>query len=78
MASQPAVTDALETKGLLRMDYKFDSTGARVLMNAGLSIQSAMLRPTVARNGAENRRSAGSPARPAVRIGNTLAGEVAS
>ena len=38
--------DALEAKGLLRMDYKFDSTGARVLMNAGLSIQPAMLRPS--------------------------------
>ncbi len=77
-ANQPAVTDALETKGLLRMDYKFDSTGARVLMNAGLSIQPAMLRPSSGWSGAENRRTASAPERPAVRIGSTLAGEAAS
>ncbi len=35
---QPAVTDALERLGLLRMDFRFDSTGARVLMNAGLRL----------------------------------------
>ena len=35
---QPAVTQALEARGLRRMDFRFDSTGARVLMNAGLSI----------------------------------------
>ncbi|MCB0003717.1 MAG: GHMP kinase [Anaerolineae bacterium] len=84
-ASQPAVTDALEAKGLLRMDYKFDSTGARVLMNAGLSIQPAMLRPSSGWNGAENRRSASAPARSAPLRGvgrgdhaPTLASEAAS
>ena len=35
---QPAVTTALESLGLLRMDFRFDSTGARVLMNAGLRL----------------------------------------
>jgi D-glycero-alpha-D-manno-heptose-7-phosphate kinase len=35
---QPAVTAALESLGLLRMDFRFDSTGARVLMNAGLRL----------------------------------------
>jgi D-glycero-alpha-D-manno-heptose-7-phosphate kinase len=35
---QPAVTEALEARGLRRMDFRFDSTGARVLMNAGLMI----------------------------------------
>jgi hypothetical protein len=35
---QPAVTAALENLGLLRMDFRFDSTGARVLMNAGLRL----------------------------------------
>jgi D-glycero-alpha-D-manno-heptose-7-phosphate kinase len=36
---QAAVTEALEVLGLRRMDFRFDSSGARVLMNAGLSIQ---------------------------------------
>ncbi len=35
---QPAVTQALEAKGLKRMDFRFDSEGARVLVNAGLRI----------------------------------------
>ena len=35
---QPGVTQALETKGLRRMDFRFDSEGARVLVNAGLRI----------------------------------------
>jgi D-glycero-alpha-D-manno-heptose-7-phosphate kinase len=38
---QPAVTAALESLGLLRMDFRFDSTGARVLMNAGLRLPAA-------------------------------------
>lgn len=38
---QPAVTEALERLGLLRMDFRFDSTGARVLMNAGLRLPAA-------------------------------------
>lgn len=38
-AHQQAVTQALEARGLRRMDFRFDNTGARVLMNAGLSIQ---------------------------------------
>ena len=38
---QPAVTAALASLGLLRMDFRFDSTGARVLMNAGLSLPTA-------------------------------------
>ncbi len=37
-AYQPAVTEALEARGLRRMDFRFDNTGARVLMNAGLMI----------------------------------------
>ncbi len=40
-AHQPAVTAALAERGLLRMDFRFDSTGARVLMNAGLSLTPA-------------------------------------
>jgi D-glycero-alpha-D-manno-heptose-7-phosphate kinase len=39
---QPAVTAALESLGLLRMDFRFDSTGARVLMNAGLRLPVAV------------------------------------
>jgi D-glycero-alpha-D-manno-heptose-7-phosphate kinase len=35
---QLAVTNALEAKGLKRMDFRFDSEGARVLVNAGLRI----------------------------------------
>ena len=38
---QPAVTAALESLGLLRMDFRFDSAGARVLMNAGLRLPAA-------------------------------------
>ena len=35
---QPAVTGALESQGLKRMDFRFESEGARVLVNAGLRI----------------------------------------
>ena len=35
---QTAVTQALESKGLKRMDFRFESEGARVLVNAGLRI----------------------------------------
>ncbi len=35
---QPAVTQALESKGLKRMDFRFETEGARVLVNAGLRI----------------------------------------
>jgi D-glycero-alpha-D-manno-heptose-7-phosphate kinase len=42
---QPAVTAALERLGLLRMDFRFDSTGARVLMNAGLRLPVAFPLP---------------------------------
>ncbi len=35
---QDAVTQALEEKGLKRMDFRFESEGARVLVNAGLRI----------------------------------------
>jgi D-glycero-alpha-D-manno-heptose-7-phosphate kinase len=35
---QAAVTQALESKGLKRMDFRFESEGARVLVNAGLRI----------------------------------------
>jgi D-glycero-alpha-D-manno-heptose-7-phosphate kinase len=35
---QPAVTRALEEKGLKRIDFRFDTEGARVLVNAGLRI----------------------------------------
>jgi D-glycero-alpha-D-manno-heptose-7-phosphate kinase len=37
-AQQAAVTQALEAKGLKRMDFRFESEGARVLVNAGLRI----------------------------------------
>ncbi len=37
-ACQPAVTHALKAKGLARMDLRFESEGARVLLNAGLRI----------------------------------------
>ncbi|MBI4786961.1 MAG: GHMP kinase [Chloroflexi bacterium] len=39
VACQPAVTQALEAKGLKRMDFRFESEGARVLVNAGMRIQ---------------------------------------
>ncbi len=35
---QPAVTQALEANGLKRMDFRFETEGARVLVNAGLRI----------------------------------------
>lgn len=37
-SSQDAVTRTLEAKGLKRMDFRFESEGARVLVNAGLRI----------------------------------------
>jgi D-glycero-alpha-D-manno-heptose-7-phosphate kinase len=37
-ACQSAVTQALEEKGLKRMDFRFESEGARVLLNAGVRI----------------------------------------
>ena len=37
-ACQAAVTQALESKGLKRMDFRFESEGARVLVNAGMRI----------------------------------------
>ncbi len=37
-AQQGVVTQALESKGLKRMDFRFESEGARVLVNAGLRI----------------------------------------
>lgn len=41
-----AVTVALEAKGLKRMDYRFESMGAQVLMNAGLTFPFSTLRST--------------------------------
>lgn len=38
---QTAVTQALEAKGLKRMDFRFETEGARVLVNAGLRIPSS-------------------------------------
>ena len=35
---QNVVTAAMEVEGLRRMDYNFDSGGARVLLNAGLRL----------------------------------------
>jgi hypothetical protein len=32
------VTETLEARGLKRMDFRFESEGARVLVNAGLRI----------------------------------------
>ncbi len=37
-ACQAAITAALEAKELKRMDFRFESEGARVLVNAGLNI----------------------------------------
>lgn len=42
---QAGVTAALESRGLLRMDFRFDSAGARVLMNAGLRLPPAPRAP---------------------------------
>ena len=36
---QPAITQALEAQGLKRMSFRFETTGARVLMNAGLKLR---------------------------------------
>lgn len=36
---RPAVTQALQAQGLKRMDFRFETTGARVLMNAGLRLR---------------------------------------
>jgi D-glycero-alpha-D-manno-heptose-7-phosphate kinase len=36
--AQPAVTEALEARGLRRMDFRFEQGGARVLLNAGLRL----------------------------------------
>jgi len=38
LPAQAAVTQALEAKGLKRMDFRFETEGARVLVNAGLRI----------------------------------------
>lgn len=38
---QNAVTEALEARDLRRMDFRFENSGARVLMQAGLSIRSS-------------------------------------
>jgi hypothetical protein len=69
---QPAVTAALASLGLLRMDFRFDSTGARVLMNAGLRLPPASSaagndRPA-APNGVDARigRPANAPGMPAM------------
>lgn len=35
---QKAVTAALDERGFKRMDFRFESMGARVLMNSGISI----------------------------------------
>jgi D-glycero-alpha-D-manno-heptose-7-phosphate kinase len=37
-ADQEGVTQALEAKGLKRMDFRFEYSGARVLMNAALQL----------------------------------------
>jgi hypothetical protein len=39
------VTEVLQEKGLRRMDYRFESMGARVLMNAGLRLPSPWPQP---------------------------------
>jgi D-glycero-alpha-D-manno-heptose-7-phosphate kinase len=39
---QPKVTQALEAIGLKRMDFRLESEGARVLVNAGLRIQGSV------------------------------------
>jgi hypothetical protein len=39
--AQTAVTEALEARGLRRMDFRFEEGGARVLLNAGLRLPPA-------------------------------------
>jgi D-glycero-alpha-D-manno-heptose-7-phosphate kinase len=39
--AQAAVTEALEARGLRRMDFHFEQGGARVLLNAGLRLEKA-------------------------------------
>ncbi|MBI5035632.1 MAG: GHMP kinase [Chloroflexi bacterium] len=42
---QAPVTQALESKGLKRMDFRFETEGARVLVNAGLHIPESAYAP---------------------------------
>ncbi len=42
--AQAAVTRALEKEGLKRMDFHFDSSGARILINAGLRLNDSSSR----------------------------------
>jgi D-glycero-alpha-D-manno-heptose-7-phosphate kinase len=42
--SQGAVTNALQQQGLKRMDFHFETGGARVLVNAGLRLNGAKAR----------------------------------
>ena len=42
-SEQSAVTTALEVNGFKRMDFRFEAMGARVLMNSGLSMPTAIL-----------------------------------
>ena len=76
---QPAVTDALERRGLLRMDFNLDSTGAHVLMNAGLSLQSSTLRPRRAGRSVPSSHTTGQPdSRQAFPVTSAVSGEVAT
>jgi len=38
-ADQPRVTQALEAKGLRRMDFRFENMGAQILVNTGLKLR---------------------------------------
>lgn len=44
-AFQTAVTQALESKGLRRMDFRFETEGARVLVNAGVRLAESPYAP---------------------------------
>jgi D-glycero-alpha-D-manno-heptose-7-phosphate kinase len=44
-AVQPAITSVLESQGLKRMDFRFETEGARVLVNAGLRIPPSAYAP---------------------------------
>ena len=48
-AHQDAVYQALRSKGIERMDFRFESMGARVLMNAGLCIPPPSRQPSPAK-----------------------------
>ncbi len=53
---QPAVTRALASRNLRRMDYRFENHGAQVLMNTGISILPPLVGSGSAHGGVRTRR----------------------